>query len=797
MPFWFLNGDLDEEKMKLQLRDFKAHGLDGVILHPRMGLADDIEYLGERYLILMRKIVEEACRLEMKVMLYDEAMYPSGSADGLVVKGNPEYAARAIRLERFPLDTPGQCLPCGEGEEVLVAVAVLQQEERVDLSKAVILQTGEHGLVYTSSELMLRYGWRGYAVIAGYSHGTMRGVHFGEDDGEPHAPRAADILNPEAMRKFIHITYEAYYKALQGQFGRTIVGFYTDEPSMMGRCVNKKKYRPWSQDFLRSYVRAGNKPEHLLALWLDVGEETAALRRNYRRALNDRLEESYYQQLADWCTSHHVALAGHPAYPEDIGVLRHFRIPGQDIMWRWVAPERGRNILGSSSTLAKCASDAARHHGQRRNLCEFLGACGPAGQPWALTAGDMKWYMDWLFVRGTNMLVPHAFWYSVEGEKRCSDRPPDVGPHNTWWPYYQHFADYAKRLSWLNTDSHNTTQVAVLCEEERLPWRIVQPLYEQQIEFNYLEDELLRTGEAVIEDGAICIAQQHYTVLLLEQPETVEASARARIEAFQQQGGTVYTAADDVTEKLIAAHCREARLIPECRDIRLTHVQKAGKSFYLFTNEGEHAFSGRVELYEQGGAELWDAWSGATQPAEVTATAEQSLTLVLQLPPRSSRIIVIDPASSASAPTPVRSQQIAVQPLRDGWQWRHPETNDWLPVRTMDDWTLGPALRDYCGAIDYVHELDLPARVEGLRVCVDLGMVGELAEIIIEGYSLDVSLWAPYVIDITDALWDKPRHVRMIVRVTSSVSHRYTDKIRPAGLMGPVKLQFIREQQEG
>ncbi len=39
IPFWFLNGDLTAEELRRQLADFAAHGIYGVVLHPRMGLA--------------------------------------------------------------------------------------------------------------------------------------------------------------------------------------------------------------------------------------------------------------------------------------------------------------------------------------------------------------------------------------------------------------------------------------------------------------------------------------------------------------------------------------------------------------------------------------------------------------------------------------------------------------------------------------------------------------------------------------------------------------------------------------
>lgn len=778
MPFWFLNGELEAEEMKRQLRDFKAHGLDGIVLHPRLGLADDIEYLSDKYLGLIREAVEEAHRLDMKVMLYDEAMYPSGSAHGLVVKGNPEYAARAIRLE--PFEEVKQ-FHLQEGEELLAALAVKEKDGYIHLDTAIRVE----------QEKNVPDGYEGYAIIATYSHGTIRGVHFGEDDGEPAAPKAADLLNPEAMQKFLRVTYDAYYNAFREYFGTTVIAFFTDEPSIMGRCVDEKKLRPWSKDFLPIYEQAGNEVKDLLALWLDVGEQTETLRRRYRRCINEQLGKSYYDQLSHWCEMHHIALTGHPASSEDIGCLRHFQIPGQDVVWRWVAPEKDLSVTGKDSTLAKCASDGARHSGARRNLNECLGCCGPVGHPWDFTAGEMKWYMDWLFVRGTNLLVPHAFLYSVDGEPRYNERPPDVGPNNAWWPYYRYFADYAKRLSWLNTDSRNTTKVAVLCEEDHLPWKITRQLYEHQIEFNYLEDQLLSTKDVRIENGVICIARQAYTVLLIEDPDALDHKTAARIESFRRQGGTVLTMEDDILTELDRLQVAEARLIPGCAGIRFTHLQKGGKSFYLFTNEGQQPYRGRAVLKGCGTAEIWDAWTGRTAQAEVVSPQGEPLTVALSLMPCESVIVAVDPEAKPQAPSPVKREQVTILPLREGWRRRKPD-GDWKPIDTLDDWTRESELHDYWGTMDYEHDIELPSRVKGEHVFVELGGVGELAEVCIDGKSQGVSLWAPYQVDITAALNDTSRRARITVRVTSSTSRRFTKRVRPSGLMGPVDIKIVR-----
>ena len=103
IPFWFLNGELTAEELRRQLADFAAHGIYGVVLHPRMGLSPDITYLCERYFAHIRTAVEAAAALDMKIVLYDEGMYPSGSACGLVVKDHPELASEGITLTQTVL----------------------------------------------------------------------------------------------------------------------------------------------------------------------------------------------------------------------------------------------------------------------------------------------------------------------------------------------------------------------------------------------------------------------------------------------------------------------------------------------------------------------------------------------------------------------------------------------------------------------------------------------------------------------------------------------------------------------
>lgn len=286
IPFWFLNGNLTHDEIRRQLNDFNAHGVSGVVLHPRIGLAKRIRYLSKEYFSYIRTAVKEAAALNMTVVLYDEGMYPSGSANGMVTAGRPDLVSQGITL----------------------------------VSKS---QPGDEVLAETP---------KGVLVVR-RSGGTIRGIHWGEDDGEPNAPESADILNPEVVQRFIGLTHDAYYRELKEYFGNTIIGFFTDEPSILGR--NVEKMFPWTKGFAQLFTEAGGKLENLTALFEKTENADTQL---YNQMILDREGGVYYAALSGWCEQHSICLMGHPHQSDDIEVEKYFGIPGQDLCLRWIAP---------------------------------------------------------------------------------------------------------------------------------------------------------------------------------------------------------------------------------------------------------------------------------------------------------------------------------------------------------------------------------------------------------------------------------------------------------------------------
>src|SRR3954454_3561655 len=104
LPFWFLNGELDPDEMRLQLKEFRDKGMPGIILHGRYGL--ETPYIGDTYLERIRFAVDEARRIGLETWVYDEMNWPSGTADGRVLKARPDLAQRYIECISMPVRGP-------------------------------------------------------------------------------------------------------------------------------------------------------------------------------------------------------------------------------------------------------------------------------------------------------------------------------------------------------------------------------------------------------------------------------------------------------------------------------------------------------------------------------------------------------------------------------------------------------------------------------------------------------------------------------------------------------------------
>ena len=82
LPFWAWNTDVTPEKVISQVAAFAEMGFGGFIIHSRKGLRTP--YMGEHFMEMVALSIKEAKKLGLRVWLYDEDGWPSGSAGGKV-----------------------------------------------------------------------------------------------------------------------------------------------------------------------------------------------------------------------------------------------------------------------------------------------------------------------------------------------------------------------------------------------------------------------------------------------------------------------------------------------------------------------------------------------------------------------------------------------------------------------------------------------------------------------------------------------------------------------------------------
>lgn len=488
LPFWFWNDVLDEAELLRQIADFEAHGVHGFVIHPRVGLPRDTRFMSEKLLDFMQIALDEAARRDMTVLLYDEGMYPSGSASGEVVAANPEHACRGL--------------------------ALADPDAPVPSNVNVVLDTTVDG--------------KPVRIVDRKVDSVIRGLHYVGEGPDEETPPAADILNPAATASFLHHVYEPFHRRFGEHFGETILGIFTDEPNPLGR-VRERNVWPGTTGILPHVERllGYDFTPHLPALFFDL-PDAERYRADYKRAIRLRLEETWYEPLHDWCEQHGTNLCGHPDAGDEIGCLRYFHFPGQDVVWRWVEPGNANAIEGPESTQGKASSSAALHLGRPRNSNEFCGAFGHE-----TTFEEFQWLANWLLVRGVNLLIPHAFYYSIRGP-RVDERPPQVGPNGKWWDRFKPFADACRRLCWLNAESEHQCDVAILTSD-RCPWVAAKELFEHGRDFNYLEDRLLLDGTATVHADHLAVGPMRYRVLLVEDEALLTDALRVKLEPFVER----------------------------------------------------------------------------------------------------------------------------------------------------------------------------------------------------------------------------------------------------------------------
>ena len=504
IPFWSWNDRLCEADLRRQIRDMHELGMRGFFMHARGGL--ETEYMSKEWFDAVRACVDEAKKLGMEAWAYDENGWPSGFAGGELLRDPQNHACGLIceTTDAFP----------NPAEDILGVYTISDMG---------------------ASRLSAPDGSKEYIVIR-----RIRDFSY------------VDTMNPAVTQRFIEATHERYRKELGDEFGKTMPGFFTDEPQYF------RNGTPWSDCFLTTFrERFGyDVREGLPALFMDC-KGAEEFRFDYYLHCHRSFYEGFMKSIYDWCTDHGVMLTGHGIEEWGVrdqmhccgGVMPFYlyqHIPGIDYLGRSI-----KNVSGARQLGSVCAQT-----GKKVALTETFAACG-----WDVSPRELKRIAELQMAGGANLLCEHLYAYSERGERK-RDYPHHFSEHSPWHREFRQFETHFQHLGAALSQGEELADVLVIHPMhsaylhfiknqtrekieslEKSFSSLVERLSNDQISYHF-GDETILGQMGSVEGDRIRVGKCTYRYVVIPVCETLDSSTVALLRTYLSQGGKVCVLGD-------------------------------------------------------------------------------------------------------------------------------------------------------------------------------------------------------------------------------------------------------------
>lgn len=209
--------------------------------------------------------------------------------------------------------------------------------------------------------------------------------------------------------------------------------------------------------------------------------------------------------------------------------------------------------------------------------------------------------------------------------------------------------------------------------------------------------------------------------------------------------------------------CPSAVTEPSKIRVNFTHRTLPDREVYFVANVGEGpvAFTGRFRA--QGAVELWDAEKGTHAAAPVWSARPDGMTDVdLSLSNAESVFVVfrrdVRPAAHVACGRAVVSRETAAEDVSGDWTAKF-ETSRGGPAHEVPFAKLAslsessdPAIRYYSGTVTYRRTIDVPHAWSDGQVFLDLGEVCDASRVFVNGKEVGTTWHAPHRVELTGML---------------------------------------------
>jgi hypothetical protein len=536
-PFWFWNDMLTADEIHWQVQQMAAQGVKGFFIHPRQGLQQP--YLSAAFFEMVDCALSAAREHGLLVHLCDEYPYPSGVAGGEVVLGCPQYCATDLVHESHIVEGGRVRLALPRGK-VLSCVAYPLVHGETDWERGVDL-AGHVGMILTTDSYLetglTAYNQKRYfaseptpeldARLPSGQHKLLVSVQV-EVEHHKYWNQFVDVLNPEAVARFIQLTHERYRERYGDQFGEQIVSIFVDEttPGWSDRLPSAFRDE-YGYDLIGAMpaLQDSDHPQHVR-----VSYDLHRLR--YRLFC-----QSFEEPIAAWCQANGLAYSGEKPSLR-LAQLKYMDIPGC---------EPGHTKAGARPDLlqvrvrgnARATASAAYFYGKAGALCECYHSMG-----WSANLQDAKLIADGLLLMGIKYLVPHGFFYSTHALKK-HDAPPSFFFQMPFWPLFGHLSAHIERVGRLFEGTFIDAEILVVEPASGIPAHedlvayesLLWLLAESHLDFHMVDTDLLQQGR--IGKGYVQVADLAARVVIVPPMLVVEEPLQDWLVRFETAGGHV------------------------------------------------------------------------------------------------------------------------------------------------------------------------------------------------------------------------------------------------------------------
>lgn len=522
-PLFWLHGDESKERLEMYVEKM-AEGGNGCFTAESRPHKD---WLGETWYRDLKICLDAAKKHDMKMWIFDEKWWPSGEVGGKVP---PQYGCKRLVADAVAVEGGKRYEAEGfGGEQYLAAVAGKAIDDAIDGSTLIDLAP------------FIKAGKLAWDAPAG----NWKVVKFSWKFDK--ARRIlVDGASQDAVDWYIKTVYQPHYDRFPDDFGKSIVGYFYDEPETRGDWGTElpKMLASRGVDWKKAYVAFKLKL---------AGDEQAAANYQYRYSLAEAWGKTFYGGLTKWCHDHKVLSIGH--FLEHKQEYLHPELCAGDMMQLMKYSDMGaidavfkQFAWGKRSTqdspiwqTPKLGSSISHAYGKKDDLA-MVEIYGARGQD--LSYPEMKWWLDHMQVSGINFIIPHSFNPKAPYDTDC---PPYFynGGHEARWPLYRVWADYSTRLSLMLSGGKHVCPVAVLyLGQSRHAGKAIAPdqmsevLQDALYDCDWIPYEVL-TRDMTIAGRELVLREERYRILVVPPVEVIEPAALQKAKAFYDAGGIV------------------------------------------------------------------------------------------------------------------------------------------------------------------------------------------------------------------------------------------------------------------